>query len=91
MLIFNLKKIWYEKIKNGEKVIEYREVKPYWTKRFSKYNIPCECQFRLGYTKEYLTATVHSIEIVDGKNTDLKVDKLVYAIHFLLHSKKENL
>lgn len=34
MLIFPLKKQWYEKIKSGEKTIEYREVKPYWTKRF---------------------------------------------------------
>ena len=35
MLIFPLKKQWYEKIKSGEKTIEYREVKPYWTKRLS--------------------------------------------------------
>ena len=31
MLIFPLKKEWYEKIKSGEKTIEYREVKPYWS------------------------------------------------------------
>lgn len=36
MLIFTLKKEWYEKIKSGEKTIEYREVKPYWTKRLDK-------------------------------------------------------
>ncbi|MBD5434046.1 MAG: hypothetical protein HDR35_07125 [Treponema sp.] len=30
MLIFPLKKEWYEKIRSGEKRIEYREVKPYW-------------------------------------------------------------
>ena len=33
MLIFTLKKEWYEKIRRGEKTVEYREVKPYWTKR----------------------------------------------------------
>ena len=33
MLIFPLKKEWFEKIKNGTKTIEYREVKPYWSKR----------------------------------------------------------
>lgn len=33
MLIFNLKKEWYEKIRSGEKTIEYREVKPYWNTR----------------------------------------------------------
>ena len=29
-------KEWYEKIKSGEKTIEYREVKPYWTQRLLK-------------------------------------------------------
>ncbi|MCH5149267.1 MAG: hypothetical protein J1G30_01260 [Spirochaetales bacterium] len=36
MLTFNLKKQWFEKIRLGEKTIEYREVKPYWTKRLNK-------------------------------------------------------
>ncbi|WP_147613034.1 hypothetical protein [Treponema pectinovorum] len=104
MLIFTLKKEWYEKIKSGEKTIEYREVKDYWTKRlekpfgklFSAWNgslpsYPCEfdkglfpCKFRLGYTDKYLTAYITKIQIVDGKDTDLKTDKKVYAIHFKL-------
>ena len=29
MLIFTLKKEWYEKIRRGEKTVEYREMKPY--------------------------------------------------------------
>ena len=29
MLIFTLKKEWYEKIKSGEKTVEYREAKDY--------------------------------------------------------------
>ena len=33
MLIFTLKKEWYEKIRRGEKTVEYRELKPYWTSR----------------------------------------------------------
>lgn len=36
MLTFNVKKRWYEKIASGEKRIEYRIVKPYWTKRIAK-------------------------------------------------------
>ncbi len=101
MLIFPLKKEWYEKIKSGEKTIEYREVKPYWTKRLlhEKYNdysaarYPSKmysilkrysepCFFRLGYTKERLEAWITKIEVVDGKDTDLHIDKPVYAIHF---------
>lgn len=103
MLIFPLKKEWYEKIKSGEKTIEYREVKPYWTKRFEcagcennkgdvelllQNKIAClspvikaKCKLRLGYTNKYLTATIDKIEVVNGKDTDLHIDKPVYAIH----------
>lgn len=116
MITFILKKEWYEKIKSGEKTIEYREVKPYWNQRINKefnlYQLPCEkifrdtcairgcglfadfryglkyfnhplptCKLRLGYTNKYMFANITKIEIVDGKNTDLHIDKPVYAIH----------
>lgn len=101
MLIFPLKKQWYEKIKCGEKTIEYREVKPYWEKRlfhamipygihaYSKDGIyteesvktPCPCKLRFGYTDKYMTANITKVEIVDGKETDLAINKPVYAIH----------
>ena len=96
MLIFPLKKEWYEKIKSGEKTVEYREVKPYWTRRLLKYGIwgkpvsdeiarlmkPKPCKLRLGYTDRYLTAMITKVEVVNGKDTDLHIDKPVYAIHF---------
>lgn len=102
MLIFNLKKEWYEKIKSGEKKIEYREVKPYWIKRLmnAKYTsckinfmygplIPVFCSYesicklRNGYSKKHeLVANITSVELIlDGKDTDLHIDKPVYAIH----------
>jgi len=109
MLIFSLKKEWYEKIKNGEKMIEYREVKPYWTSRIAHaihkhypneneqyinfmtnvfshtgctINFPVgQCTLRFGYTNRYMTASITTIEIVNGKDTDLHIDKPVYAIH----------
>lgn len=120
MLTFILKKEWYEKIKSGEKMIEYRELKPYWSKRIfnelkrelkkrypnSKNKIetlrlqeflemtkedsivfePADLFtlqgiFRLGYGTEKLSAIITKIEIVDGKDTDLHIDKPVYAIH----------
>ena len=40
------------------------------------------CVFRLGYTNKYMAAIMKKIEIVDGKNTDLHIDKPVFAIHF---------
>ena len=106
MLTFSLKKEWYEKIKSGEKTVEYREVKPYWTRRFYNENggessamveenvfaepllvgqavvfLTMECKLRLGYTNKYMTAYIPKIEVVDGKDTDLHIDKPVYAIH----------
>jgi hypothetical protein len=90
---FPLKKEWYEKIKSGEKTIEYREVKPYWTARlynefgFFPEQLPegfdfprRDCFLGLGYTGKYLHAIITKIEIVDGKGTDLCIDAPVYAI-----------
>lgn len=37
MLILPIKKKWFDMILNGEKKEEYREIKPYYTSRFSKY------------------------------------------------------
>lgn len=34
MLTLPIKKKWFDMIKSGEKKEEYREIKPYWTKRF---------------------------------------------------------
>ena len=36
MLILPIKKKWFGMILSGEKLEEYREIKPYWTKRFNK-------------------------------------------------------
>ena len=108
MLVFNLKKEWFEKIKSGKKTIEYREVKPYWTSRLRnatenvihdplpfgfpvKYgeseeygeHVEINCFFQLGYSKKNrLAARITKIEVRNGLNTDLKINKLVYAIHF---------
>jgi ASC-1-like (ASCH) protein len=53
ILYLTLKKKWFDLIKSGEKRIEYREVKPYWTKRlldkdglFKQWD---EIHFRNGY------------------------------------------
>lgn len=106
MLVFNLKKEWFENIKSGKKTIEYREVKPYWTSRlrnatkcvsYDPFDFPVKygeseeygehvkigCFFQLGYSKKNrLVARITKIEVRNGLNTDLKVNKLVYAIHF---------
>lgn len=104
MLTFNLKKEWYEKIRSGKKTTEFREVKPYWTKRintalekigiciyedgeppigaevYTEGVVPC--QFVLGYTKQKILAEIYQISVINGRCTDLRIDKPVYAIWF---------
>jgi hypothetical protein len=105
MLTFNLKKEWFEKIKRGDKTHEYREVKPYWTKRISKelfkqpldfsftngynYYSPSRITFVCGYApkedkSKRLQARLKSIDVINGKDTDLKIDKPVFDIEFEL-------
>lgn len=121
MLTFILKKKWFDLIKSGEKTVEYREVKDYWTARlinayyyntkdindglrhwierccdiedgaglyigffdYIKDGLICDipCKLRLGYTNKYLFAKIVRIEIIDGEDTDLAIDKPVYAIY----------
>lgn len=34
MIILPIKKMWFDMVKSGEKLEEYREIKPYYTSRF---------------------------------------------------------
>lgn len=58
---------WYDKIASGEKRYEYREIKPYWTKRlFSKpYNT---IRFRRGYTETTMDFELLGITITEQQN-----------------------
>lgn len=55
MLILPIKKKWFDMIVSGEKKEEYREIKPYWTKRLTK-NLPMWetglIKFRNGYEND---------------------------------------
>ncbi len=97
MLIFNVKKEWFEKIKSGEKTHVYIEVKPYLINRLKlamkilyEFGEKCyPCEIRLGCPKgtdynKIIDAKILSIKIINGKNTDLKIDKDVYDIEFEL-------
>lgn len=104
MLTFNLKKEWFDKIKSGEKKIEYREYKPYWITRISNYfditfddvdlvmlepkKVTQQICFRCGYNGEILQAMVKSIRITSGLFSDLAIDKPVFAIEFELLKNK---
>lgn len=90
MLILNLKKQWFEKIKTGEKTHEYREVKDYWSNRLMFVSPGDLLILRCGYPKagdfeKELPAEIKKISVVeDGMTTDLKINKPVYDIEFVL-------
>lgn len=92
MLIFNLKREWFEKIKSGEKTVEFREIKPYWTTRIFNEMARCtmngqrylDCLFVNAYNySDTLKGHIRWIDKMDsGINTDLKTDKPVYVLAF---------
>lgn len=100
MLVFRLKKEWFDKIKSGEKTHEYRKMTDYWKTRMYNaidlahkggYNL--ECLLTLGYPTadekdKILKAEILTvIQNIDGKTTDLKCDEPVFDIEIRL--KKE--
>ena len=58
MLIFPLRKEWYEKIKSGEKTVEYREAKPYWAKRLLRAEYSDFCATRVPYKERHRSIKV---------------------------------
>ena len=78
-----LKAKWYEMIESGVKTEEYREIKPYWNKRFTGYNNLwpsfryghnqpnvkgyTHVLFSYGYTRRTMTFEIESITIGKGK------------------------
>lgn len=59
-----LKAKWYEMIESGVKTEDYREIKPYWTKRIG---IMDAVKFSYGYTKRTMMFECRSITIGRGK------------------------
>lgn len=99
MLTFNIKKQWFNKIKSGEKTHEYRLKNYYWFHRLFRYwydyqnNLPFlkgdDVRFCLGYpsksdTDKWLYGKIKTVTIINGKNTDLAIDKDVFDIEFEL-------
>lgn len=67
-LVLSLTREWFAKIWNGEKRVEYRAVKPYWTKRIGRWvsdNVPHFVLFRIGYLKDgpYLLVQTEGVDI----------------------------
>ena len=79
MLIFNLKKEWFEKIKNGEKTHEYREYKPYWAKRLSKYFATDLSAIKLRFGNEIVFSYPYYVSFACGYPSANEKDKILKA------------
>ena len=53
-----IKREWLAQIIAGTKKIEYRQIKPYWTKRFERVTVPFELRLRNGMNPPVPEATV---------------------------------
>lgn len=91
MIVLHIKKVWFEKIKAGEKTHEYRECeKNKFLEKFVGITESQTIRFDLGYcgidkTEKQIFATSKSIKRLEsGKNTDLAIDAPVYDIEFEL-------
>lgn len=87
-LNLTLKKKWFDLIKEGKKVEEYREIKPYWTIRLidsktSKFKAFSHIIFKNGYSRNAPTMKVEFQRIkfkdIDGiKYYAIQLGKIIY-------------
>lgn len=89
-----LKKQWFDMIKSGIKHEEYREIKPYWTKRFldkdGNFKPFTHIKFHNGYTSNYILFRIENMSIGKGKpEWGGDIDNNVYIIKFTDRQLKE--
>ncbi len=82
VVVFNVKRKWFNKIRSGEKTHEYRLAKAYWESRLFRADV---AEFRCGYPANGDTDNIMGFEIagitkINGKDTDLAVDEEVFDI-----------
>ena len=94
MLTLPIKKKWFDMIKSGEKKEEYREIKPYWTKRLGfistdektvVYQVNKNILLRNGYSKNSPTVKCYvRIKVGYGKpEWGAEPNKLYYVLKIL--------
>ena len=83
ILHLTLMKKWFDQILNGDKLIEYREIKPYWAKRLidsqGKPIIYDIIFFRNGYAKDCRKMKVEFKGLNVGKEYEILLGKIVWA------------
>lgn len=75
---------WFEEIKSGRKTHEYRKATSFWINRIVKneFTSGCFVEFQKAYRKnpERMLFEIKEIKLVDGRNTDLHCEGMVFDI-----------
>lgn len=98
MLILPIEKKWFDMIMSGEKLEEYREIKPYWEKRLNvdKTTLDSDninnCKIRAGYNKHSPTAMLsYWLDIGSGNpNWGAEPDVNYYRLHIISKAMEDN-
>lgn len=82
-----IKRRYFDAILDGTKTVEYREVKPYWSRRIEGRGISMLC-LTAGYSKNSprLIVGVDSIKKIPAPPTIKHLGKEVYAFHLGKHA-----
>ena len=76
---------WLAQIIAGTKKIEYRQIKPYWTKRFEKVLVPFELRLLNGMTPPVPEVTVLIHKITKDRSAgvyELRIKKVLAFKHW---------
>jgi hypothetical protein len=73
---------WLAKIVAGTKKIEYRQSKPYWTKRFAKVSTPFELRLLNGMIRPVPEVTVLIHKITKNRQYELHIKKVLSFRHW---------
>lgn len=72
-----IKRQFLAEIIAGTKTVEYREIKPYWTTRFRKIQVPFELRLVNGMSSTAPEVTVLINEISKGEEWELHIKKIL--------------
>lgn len=92
MLVLNVKNKFYNMIINGDKTEEFREVKPYWDKRFKNIKKGDEVKIMRGYTGEYIKVIIKDLKLITFNQLPLHAKNFFNNedfIYYVLSFKKE--
>ena len=84
VLHLTLMKKWFDQIQAGTKKVEYREIKPYWTKRLFdeagnsvKYDL---IHFKNGYSKDCPEMKVEFLGVTTTDKYEIQLGKIIWVI-----------